>query len=691
MSRRFLVILVSFALGTVVVTASPVQGATSECEGSTSMYCEEWIFHLDGWNRSSSPVIADIDADGLNEIVFGHQDGKLRAYEADGTLKWESLAVPGVAPGCTSQTSASAIDSSPAVADLDNDGIPEVVVGVGSTWVSNQNGSVIAFNGKTGAMIWNFDRGRDEGNTWANTGTPDGYCGHVFATPAIGDIDGDGKLDVVFASWDFQIWAVDRFGEPLSGFPVNNDDSVWSSPALFDLDSDGDMEIFIGGDSTLGGYFDHQGGVFRALDWENGTVTELWHRTANEVFHASPAIGDINGDGRPEAIVSTGENWLSETGNASDHNKVFAFHLDDGSTVPGWPQSAGGTVKASPVLGDLDGDGRPEVIAGSWDRKVYAWHGDGSLYWSVAPEFVHGENVFTARITSSPIIADLDGDGDQDVAAGTDFGLAMMSGQNGSPLEAGVFWPNKVSHAWSHEAAPAIGILGGERRIVVTGFDTPNHRTRVASFSLPSTSATDAWPMARWSPTRTGSLHKSLCELSGASGTFCDVSDSAYYAAGVHWMVENEITTGISSRLYGPNLVLTRAQMVTFLWRQEGSPLGYSAHGFGDVSAGSYYNGAVAWAKAEGITTGTGEFTFAPDASVTRAQLVTLLWRRSGGELYQPPHGFIDVPNDRYYSVAVAWAKAEGVTTGTGEFTFSPSDNVTRAQAAAMLYREAVS
>lgn len=94
-------------------------------------------------------------------------------------------------------------------------------------------------------------------------------------------------------------------------------------------------------------------------------------------------------------------------------------------------------------------------------------------------------------------------------------------------------------------------------------------------------------------------------------------------------MVDNEITTGISSTLYGPNLVLTRAQMVTFLWRQEGSQVGYPAHGFGDVSDGSYFSDAVAWAKAEGITTGTSAITFSPSEDVTRAQAAAMLYREA--------------------------------------------------------------
>jgi hypothetical protein len=677
MARRLFSAVAALTLCSVVLSTAPAQSATP--------YNKEWAFLLDGWNRSSSPVIADIDADGANEVVFGHQDGKLRAYEADGTLKWVSAAVPGIGPGCHGQSGASAIDSSPAVADIDKDGTPEVIVGVGSTWVANQNGSVVAFDGKTGAIEWNFDHGRDTGNVWANTGNLDGYCEGVFATPAIGDVDGDGNLDVVFASFDFLIWAVDRFGEPLSGFPVNNDDSVWSSPALFDADGDDDMEIFIGGDSTLGGYFDHQGGVFRALDWEAGTVTEMWNRTANEVFHSSPAIGDINGDGRPEAIVGTGDNWNSVTGTASDHTKVFAFHLDDGSNVAGWPQSTGGTVIGNPALGDLNGDGTPEVVIGSWDKKVWAWHGTGATYWSVIPEFGH---LGTGRATGSPVIADLDGDGDQDVVIGTELGLALLDGHNGASLESGLYWTNRMSFAWSHEAAPAIGILGGERRIVFTGFNTPNGNTRVAAYSLPSTTAIDAWPMAGWSPARSGAPSGSLCALAGASGTFCDVSDGAYYAEPVEWMVDTEITTGITPTLYGPNLALTRAQMVTFLWRQEGTPTGYPAHGFADVAADTYFNDAVAWAKAEGITTGTGPTTFAPHAAVTRGQLATLLWRRVGSPGSQPAHGFSDVPAGQYYSVAVAWAKAQGITTGVTPTTFAAGDDVTRAQAAAMLHRE---
>ena len=677
MGRRLLAAVASFMLlASLLATASAASGP----------YSKEWAFILDGWNRSSSAVIADIDADGQNEIVFGHQDGKLRAYEADGSLKWQTIAVPGIGPGCNAQSSGTAIDSSPAVADIDFDGTPEVIVGVGSTWVAEQNGSVLSFNGKTGAIEWAFDQGRDSTDVW-DGGSPilDGWCEGTFATPAIGDIDGDGYLDVVFGSWDFYIWAVDRFGNPLPGFPINNDDTVWSSPALFDLDGDNDMEIFIGGDTTLGGYFDHQGGVFRALDWKNGTVTELWNRTANEVFHSSPAIGDINGDGRPEAVVGTGDHWQSVTGTATDHKKVFAFHLDDGSTVPGFPVSTGGTVIGNPALGDLDGDGKPEVVVGSWDHTVRAWRGDGTQLWSVVPDFAH---LGTGRATGSPIIADLDGDGDQDVAIGTEDGLALLNGSNGASLEAGLHWSQRMSFSWSHESTPAVGMLGGERFIVFTAFDTPGVRTRVAAYQLPPTSATDAWPMHGFSPARAGAVTDSLCTLLGASGTFCDVPDISYFAAAVEWMVDEDITTGVTPTLYAPSQTLTRAQMITFLWRQEGEPTGHPDPGFADVADTDYFADAVAWAKAEGITTGTGATQFSPHMQVTRAQLVTLLWRRAGEPKGAPNPGFVDVPLGQYFTLAVWWAKDKDITTGTTAITFAPHDGVTRGQAAAFLHRE---
>ena len=207
---------------TLIVSALLTPSAPLAAQNSGLIFFEPtWTFELPGWNRSSSPVIADIDGDGQNEIVFGHQDGKLRAYEGDGTLKWMAEAIPGLDPSvCNSQSSGSAIDSSPAVADIDGDGNAEVLVGVGSTWVPNQNGSVISFDGQTGAIEWSFNQSRDEFNVWNGSPRPDGWCEGTFSTPAIGDIDGDGNLDVVFGSWDFYIWAVDSHGIPLPGFPV---------------------------------------------------------------------------------------------------------------------------------------------------------------------------------------------------------------------------------------------------------------------------------------------------------------------------------------------------------------------------------------------------------------------------------------------------------------------------------------
>ena len=168
---------------------------------------------------------------------------------------------------------------------------------------------------------------------------------------------------------------------------------------------------------------------------------------------------------------------------------------------------------------------------------------------------------------------------------------------------------------------------------------------------------------------------------------FDDVSADAYYNQAVQWAQEKGITDGISSNLFGPKQPCTRSQIVTFLWRAAGSPEPKgTAAGMTDVAPGSYYAKAVAWAVENGITTGTAEGTFSPDATCTRAQAVTFLARAQNAKATGKT-AFSDVPADSYFADAVAWAQANGVTTGTSETTFSPDNDCTRAQIVTFLYR----
>ena len=168
---------------------------------------------------------------------------------------------------------------------------------------------------------------------------------------------------------------------------------------------------------------------------------------------------------------------------------------------------------------------------------------------------------------------------------------------------------------------------------------------------------------------------------------FGDVSTDAYYNQAVQWAQEKGITDGISSNLFGPKQPCTRSQIVTFLWRAAGSPEPKgTVAGMTDVVPGSYYAKAVAWAIENGITTGTAEGTFSPDATCTRAQAVTFLARAQNAKATGKT-AFSDVPADSYFADAVAWAQANGVTTGTSETTFSPDSDCTRAQIVTFLYR----
>ncbi len=187
-----------------------------------------------------------------------------------------------------------------------------------------------------------------------------------------------------------------------------------------------------------------------------------------------------------------------------------------------------------------------------------------------------------------------------------------------------------------------------------------------------------------------------------AGSGFSDVDDSAYYYDAVSWAAGSGVSVGTSDTTFSPEDVCTRAQIVTLLWRAYGSekPDTYT-DAFTDVSADAYYYDAVQWAAHKGIASGTSDTTFSPEASCTRAEAVTFLWRAAGSPQTSEKGGaedqdtagtsyFYDISMESYYYSAVQWANRNSVTGGTGNNAFSPDDTCNRAQIVSFLYRDLV-
>ena len=168
---------------------------------------------------------------------------------------------------------------------------------------------------------------------------------------------------------------------------------------------------------------------------------------------------------------------------------------------------------------------------------------------------------------------------------------------------------------------------------------------------------------------------------------FADVVENAYYASAVEWALKNDVTGGTTATTFSPNAGCTRAQIVTFLWRVAGCPEPASTNSFTDVSADAYYAKAVAWAVEQGITSGTGGGKFSPGALCTRGQSMAFLYRAAGSPEVFDDISFTDVSTGSYYADAVAWAAQNGITSGNGNGTFSPGSDCTRAQIMTFLYR----
>lgn len=477
-----LVGLLGLAVGVagVVAAAAP---ATAAVPGVT----QKWTVTGAGASHHASPTIADVNGDGVDDIIQAGRAGYVYVkdgYSGNNLPGWPQ-ALWGAGPA---QSRPSPSDSAVSVADIDNDGQNELVASfVTDCSIPQVNGGVIAFE-RNGAVKWKFQpRNRfDFCGGASDGGRPEG----VVSTPALGDINGDGVKDAVFGGWDHYLHALDgNTGKELPGFPYDNADTIWGSPALYDTNSDGRMEIFIGTDIAGGGAAN--GGKFNGFTYKNGLLYSLFkYQQLSETVWSSPSIGDINGDGRLEAVMGTGWYWRQVVGGAAAtnaSNSIYAFHLDNGSPVPGWPVNTGAKTWGSPALADLNGDGAQEVVLGNSAGKLTAWRGNGTALWQVSGLGPMDHN--------SPLVADVNGSPGEEVVAATGWGTYVLNGANGANL----------GHLGdvAHFNAPAIGKTAGGWQIISTsdpsfeGANGTGGSWQMTAYSIPNPTKTPSWPQFR--------------------------------------------------------------------------------------------------------------------------------------------------------------------------------------------------
>ena len=382
----------------------------------------------------SSLVVVDLDGDGPMEIVSVGQDGRLYLVSGESnSLIWEKD---------LGQYLAGApriwVEPSIAAADLDNDGRIEVVIAIGGLPIRDHKpGALIVLSyvgGDTPFVLadgWPQEPFDELGDS-KHPGRPDGTPDPFVSSPALGDIDGDGDKEIVIGGMDRRIHAWHHDGSRVGGWPIGREKKMWrdviSTPSLADIDNDGVLEVIIGTNDYTEPACPNPY-LFYVLEGDGSFLPGFPVETTQNIA-SSPAVGDIDNDGWLDIVVGTGS-YNEDCGQAADGFKVYAWdHL--GQPMPGWPQPTAGNMETSPALGDLDGDGRLEVVIGCNDvhniacNTLYAFHADGRNVKGFPMVPAPNPNGSMLPQRQSAILADIDGDGAIEILQVTGWDITVI-------------------------------------------------------------------------------------------------------------------------------------------------------------------------------------------------------------------------------------------------------------------------
>ncbi len=335
---------------------------------------ELYIYNADGslqsgWPQTlgskawTTPVLGDLDQDGSLEIITNDIGGFTYAFHMDGNEVADGDSNPQTkGPIAPRRTGESFGRTTPALYDVDNDGKPEILFGS-----KFQNGAPEYFYAL---------KGDGSGNAagWPKIMEP---LATFLASPAVGDLDGDGQMEIVAPCDNDSLYVWETDGTRFPNFPVYlharaiDFDSQMPSPALADLDGNGTLEIV-----AVSIELASEARVYVFDD--SGNVNPGWPQVVPGLSESSPVVADLDGDLEPDIVFGIGG------GTDNLPNLLYVWHAD-GVPFEGFPIPLEGYVWATPTLCDFNGDGRANIVLASWDRLIHVWDMGGTWRPSLAP------------------------------------------------------------------------------------------------------------------------------------------------------------------------------------------------------------------------------------------------------------------------------------------------------------------